>query len=71
MAFFSLAVGQAINQTGKMDRINLISTIHHCLSGLNLAKAPFIQQNCLYLHRYCTKCFTAKGETTVHLLKVK
>lgn len=71
MAFFRLAVGLAINQTGKMDRINLIFTIHHYLSGLNLAKNPFIQQKCLYLHRYCTKCFTAKGETKAHLLKVK
>lgn len=60
MAFFRLAVGLAINQTGKMDRINLIFTIHHYLSGLNLAKNPFIQQKCLYLHRYCTKCFTAR-----------
>lgn len=38
---FSLAVGLAINHTGKPDRINLIFTIHHYSSGLNLAKAPF------------------------------
>lgn len=66
MAFFSLAVGQAVNQTGKIDRINLVCTIHHYFSGLNLAKTPFIQQKCLYLHKYCTKCFTENGETKVH-----
>lgn len=26
---------------GKMDRIDLIFTIHHYSSGLNLAKTPF------------------------------